>query len=120
MLWISLLNLVLFSVLGDFFFLFEINQEEKKENNLSTKKKIFFLFSWSVSWSRACFLSFFLDRYRFFFLSWSLSWSKTCFLVFLVSCFLFINSHLRNMICGKALCEYHIIDIKVLLQKKES
>ena len=94
--------------------IYKRKQEIKKENALSTKKiiKIFFIFSWSLSGSRACFLSFFLDHYRFLFFSWSLSgsracflsffyfswsfsWSKACFLVFLLSCVLFINSHLR-------------------------
>ena len=47
-----------------------------------SKKDFFFFFSWSLFWSRACFLYFFLDRYSFFYFSWSLFWSKACFLVF--------------------------------------
>ena len=45
----------------------ESNQEKKKENTLSTKKatkkrrRNTFLFSWSFSWPRACFLPFFLN-----------------------------------------------------------
>ena len=30
-----------------------------------------------------------------FFFAWSLSWLSSCFLVVLLSCFLFLNSHLR-------------------------
>ena len=57
-------------------------KKEKKRNHVleqetdQEKKKVFFFFSWSLSWSRACFLS------SFFLFSWSLSWSKACFLVF--------------------------------------
>ena len=47
---------------------------KKKENTPSTKrpikkKRFLFFFSWSLSWSKSCFLSFF-------------SWSKSCFLSF--------------------------------------
>ena len=72
---------------GWFWFIYKRHKKvrKKKENTLSTrepiKKKDFF--SWSLSWSRACFLSFFLDRSRFFYFSWSLSWSRACFLSFL-------------------------------------
>ena len=78
---------------------------KKKKNKNSTKKvikrqrKFFLFFSWSLSWSSSCFLSFFscfLDHFLsrvivfflFFLFSWSLSWSSSCFLVFLLSCFL--------------------------------
>ena len=61
------------------------------KENKKKRKKVFF--SWSLSWSRACFLSFFLDRYFFFLIAFlvgsvfsllflSFSWSKACFLVF--------------------------------------
>ena len=67
--------------------IYKRKQERKKRRKQETrtrprkwsrKKGKFFP---SLSWSRACFLSFFL-------FSWSLSWSSSCFLVF------FINSHL--------------------------
>ena len=50
-----------------------LNQETDQE---SVKKKVFFFLSWLLSWSSACFLSFFLNRYHFFIFSWSCS----CFL----------------------------------------
>ena len=89
-----------------------VDQEPTKKS--IKKKRKFFIFSWSLSWSRACCLSFFLDRYRFSFF-WSLSWSRACFLSFFLiaylvesvfSCFLtffsFINSHLwpRDLALG--------------------
>ena len=67
-------------------------QEKKKENTLSTKKQSrnkasfhfflvcyrFIFLSWSLSWSRACFLP-------FSFFSWSLSIVETCFLLSLIN-----------------------------------
>ena len=75
-------------------FIKENKKVRKKKNTFSTKKKeSFFFFSWSLSWSRPCFLSFLavivfswsLSWSRacflsFFFFSWSLTWSKACFL----------------------------------------
>ena len=66
-------------------------------DNLYKKKGKFFLFSWSLSWSRACFLSFFLTVIGCSFLSWSrvffLSIFLNCYRLFFFflssSCFLF-------------------------------
>ena len=49
------------------------------------------VFSWSLSWSRACFLSLFLDCYRFFLITFLVENVFSCFLTFLFS---FLNSHL--------------------------
>ena len=64
-------------------------QESKKKRkktcsrprNWPRKRESSFFFSWS----RACFLSFFLDHYRF---SWSLCWSRACFLSYFLDRFL--------------------------------
>ena len=53
--------------------IYKRKQEKKKENTLSTKKMI-------------TKKKVFLDRYRFSFFSWSLSWFRACFLSF----FLFV------------------------------
>ena len=42
-----------------------LDQETDQENDQNQKFFLFFI----ASWSRACFLSFYLDRYRYFFLS---------------------------------------------------
>ena len=90
--------------------IYKRKQEIKKENALSTKKiiKIFFIFSWSLSGSRACFLSFFLDHYRFFlffFIAFFVFFSffhgrflgrKRFFLFNLTFLFTFINSNLKD------------------------
>ena len=75
-------------------------KELAQENTLSTKKaskktikkkrKTFF-FSWTLSWSGACFLEqvlLFMDECVF-------SWTSACFLVFLLSFFSFTNSQPR-------------------------
>ena len=70
--------------------IYKRKQESKKKERkhaLDQEKRFFSFISWSLSRSRACFLSFFF--------SWSLSWSKMCSLVFLL---LFINSHLSAVI----------------------
>ena len=99
----------------------------KRKKEIRKKKKVlkvfFLFFSWSLFWSRVCFLFFFLDRYRLSFFSWPracflsffswplsfflFSWSRACFLFLSLSFFLFfliaflvesvfsfINSHL--------------------------
>ena len=69
-----------------------MKKKEKKKESFSFflgRERVFFFFSWP--------LSFFLDRslgrqrvfFNFFFLVFlSLSWSSSCFLFFLLSCFL--------------------------------
>ena len=71
-------------------FIKENKEVRKQENKISTKKvikkkRIVFLFSWSLSWSSSCFLDRFLGRVLVFFFSWSLSWSSSCFYVFLIT-----------------------------------
>ena len=98
----------------------ELGQESDKE-----KKTLFF--SWSLSWSSSCFLSFFL-------VSWSLSWSSSSFLSFflffliaflvefLFSCFLtFLFSFIHKFppqLSSFILCTSYIIHFKLHLLKK--
>ena len=63
----------------------------KRNQGSKKKERKYFFFSWSLSLSRAFFLSFFLDRYRFFLIAFLVESVFSCFLTFLFS---FINSHL--------------------------
>ena len=51
--------------------------KRKQENDQEKRRKFFLIFSVG-----SVFSIFFLGRYRFFFFSWSLSWSRACFLSF--------------------------------------
>ena len=62
----------------------ESNKKRKKTHSQLSRKKVVF-FSWSLSWSKVCFIS-----WPSSFFSWLLSWSKVCFLsFFLVSYFFY-------------------------------